>query len=253
MLSWGSFSKKLRIHLSLPATAQIINVTVMSAEDVFGFLSSKFNFPNSDSDEVSGGDLNSLIRIWSWLANWPKQKNFFNMIKAVSNLYLLPTTIGTLRKLSSGIISVGNADSSVIKAWGMLGVSLLHSDIPMMVASRLQAASYVHIPHSSGYIVFLIRNCNFTSPNISLAEQPVTFMTLRGSLYDGWPRNTKIDLSIKDREKLALFPIFKVFSQLGSGSTIATASGHRIYVQIADNFPLPILSATGTDATTTAQ
>ncbi|KDR71218.1 hypothetical protein GALMADRAFT_127161, partial [Galerina marginata CBS 339.88] len=240
MLSWGNVSDKLKNFLSLASASMILNVAVLTAADVFSFLTDRFRFPDSSSDEieVAESELAWLIDFWSWLVRWSKHATFFQGIERISQLYLLPTAKGTLRKLSSRIVSFDNIASPVVDSWGILGVFSLHPNVPKAVVSRLVDASFVQIPRSSAYITTLVRSANLSSPHTLETALQAVFQRIRESLYDGLPQGTANSLSTQDKEKFSRFLIFKVRAE---SSFWGPASGYRIYVEVDDNFPLPSL------------
>ncbi|KAF8912158.1 hypothetical protein CPB84DRAFT_758744 [Gymnopilus junonius] len=243
MLAWNSFSEELRKQLSMPSAMWALNVSVLTTADLFSNLSEKFKFSNSVSDEVPGFTIEWVLDFWSWAVVWSKQREFFAGINAISDLYLLPTAKGNLRKLSAGVISFADSDTSVVDAWNALGVSPLHPKIPEKVVSYLRQVPCVYFPRSSGYIVCLIRCCDISQYSLIDEKFLDAFRTVRTSFCDDLPRNTIVILTDQDKQKLSSFPIFQVRTHVGSASVLKAVPGHRIYVDINDSFPLPHLQS----------
>ena len=243
MLAWNSFSARLREQLSDPSAARALNVGVLSTSDVFTYLSEKFRFPGSDSEEVPGFQVDWVVDFWSWVIGWPNQREFFEQVDSISNIFLLPTARGRLRKLISGAISFADTDPSVIEAWNTLGVFSLHPGLQENVVLKLRQVRRVFVPRQEQYIRHLIRTCEVSPQGVGEERAKEAFEKIRSSLYEDLPRNAVIDLSSQEREKLTSFPIFHVRTGAGRASTLKPAIGKRVYVQVDDAFPLPVLQS----------
>ncbi|KAF8963749.1 hypothetical protein BDZ97DRAFT_1919525 [Flammula alnicola] len=241
MLAWAFMSDKLRSFLVRPQASKILNVKLLSVDDVISRLVSRFDL-DSSVDEVAPGclvDVTWLIQFWSWLARWCERKSFFDKIGAITHLHLLPTSIGSLRKLSAQIIDFRNVNQASIDAWGLLGVYPVHPEVAndASLILCLTQESLAHIPHTSRYIALLMRSCD-SARQSRLSQEAL--VSIRDSLMSGLPRNYRVTLSSVERQTLGSLQIFtvrKVRESLGLG----TISGYHLYTDVEDDYPLPLL------------
>ncbi|KAF8963744.1 hypothetical protein BDZ97DRAFT_974471 [Flammula alnicola] len=168
-----------------------------------------------------------------------ERKSFFDKIGTITHLHLLPTSIGSLRKLSAQIIHFRNVNQASIDAWGLLGVYPVHPEIvsDAGLISCLIQQSLAHIPRTSGYIVFLMRSCDSArQPQLSQGA----LASIRDSLLSGLPQDSRVELLPDEIKKLLSLRIFMVRKVEGSRG-LSAATGNRVFTNTDDDHPLPFL------------
>ena len=243
MLAWNCVPDDLRVHLLKVQAKEVLNVTALNVELVSAFLISRLSPLDSSSDELPEADVTRhvdwLFLFWTWIARWPAREAFFKtQVARIQQLHLLPTSHGTLRKMSSQVVLFHNVPQAAVKAWGTLGVHRLLDSIPRNAVSILKEKSFALEQGARGFVLLLVRSFDIKClPHLD----KYSFNYIRDSLTSGTRLESEPVFSLQDGRKLLELPVFMVRRHLSERSTLGSASGKRVFIKIPNDFPLPRL------------
>ncbi|KAH9483420.1 Sacsin [Psilocybe cubensis] len=242
LLAFDTMSDKLRNKLS---STDILNVGVLKCSDISSFLQQRLAHLASTDDEILEAPVDHqwIVDFWSWIILWKDGTKFFNeYLNGLSGLFLLPTSRGTVRRLSSRIIHFTEGET-FIEAWKVLGIYPISPEVPHSVVVQLRGIGYIPTVRTWPYIAFLIKNSNISLKNVSDELWKSTMTDIRTSLFESLPRSAGSALSLAERTKLSSFPVFMTRGKPGSASQMNPIAGYCRYVDVDDNLPLPRLKA----------
>ncbi len=242
MLAWNCFSDRLRSVLLDPPSSRILSIVRLQPEDALGVISTRFS--RHGDVATSSSEVAWVLDFWTWLVGWQPsdQRQFLDKRFELSNLYLLPTTSGLLRRVSEKVIALSIDESYTANVWEKLGVPHLHRILSGRVIDLLFNEGFIESRLKPKFIQFLLEN---TNPTLQSELCPEDFEVIRNSLYLAiLSRRKQPLLKPNQQEVLEQLSIFHVRNIGGGPSLLGSITGTRLQVAVGDDFPLPYQNTT---------
>ncbi|KAJ7172036.1 hypothetical protein C8R46DRAFT_1190033 [Mycena filopes] len=216
-----------------------VNVTRLNDVKVHHYLTKRFQDPDLAKKAVEE-KVQWLARFWEWMSTSPWTCKA-DLLMSTSQLYLLPTSQGSLRQMHSRVaLPVG--DPATQRAWSMLGVDFLHPHL-VPYQSAFQGAVV-----RSDDIAFLVETVSpdlvhtLDEPSAQLIQAHIIrcISSLQASLGRRTPAQR--DAFMRNFIQLRIFPTRVVADERESALSVLkldVASGDLVYIHGDDGFPVP--------------
>lgn len=232
MVSLSDMDEDVQEVFRSPQAACTANVALLSKNHVLLYLPYIFGRFDPASDEVNlppdaASIIPWLVSFWSWMNTW---SGAAELLSSIQVFHLLPTTLGTLRKVQTKVFFSKNITAQTQLALCHLGVPFLHSSVAMpdSTISKSIGIQTDNIP----VVLEYIRRTNI--PTIDKKMQRLVHEYFLDRLQSNIPT-----LSLHQRETFLALPIFPT---LVPGSkpvkVMGPATGKLVYIN--SDCPLPI-------------
>lgn len=237
MLAWDSLSENLRHILLDPQSSRILSVVRLGCDDVLHVITTRFSRNGDVAASFNEYDVTWVLDFWTWFVDWriSDQRQFLDKKSELTNLYLLPTTSGLLRRVSGKVLLLSMDELSTAVVWEKLGVPHLHRSLSNRVTDLFSNENFIEAALKPNFIQFLLEN---TNPKLQSELHPGDLEIIRKSIYSASLSNL-VMLGPQQKQVLEQLSIFHVRNFSGGAPFLGPITGNRFQVAVGDDFPFP--------------